>query len=228
MKKTFYIFLTLSYNFCFSQFAIVNDTDGFVNVRSSPKIENNISDKLDNGFIIYLFESQGNWIKVDYKKSGKDLHGYIYKDKIKYITDFKNIPLKSNLNGKAILIDENVKVEITETKFNKTKHVLKFLKGNSGILETINNLRILGTDGEIPKREYKSIDLEIKNIKTEIPNNALQNLYEPTLENTEANYDEINDILYIQSSNSDGAGGYEVLWIIEKNKFKNRIEEYDF
>jgi len=41
----------------FGQFAIVNDKDGYVNVRSSPKIEkNNIIDTLHNGSIVYVLK----------------------------------------------------------------------------------------------------------------------------------------------------------------------------
>jgi len=228
MKRIIYFFLIFNFNFCFSQFGIINDLDGFVNVRSSAEKGNNISDKLENGFIVYYFEPEGNWVNIDYKKNGKDLNGYIYKDRIKYITDFTNIPLKSNLNGKVKLENGNVKIEISETKFIKEKHKLKFYKNEKTQLDKIDNLQIFGTDGNIPKREYKSIQIEINNVKIELPNIALKNLYEPSLYNSKASYDEKNDILYILSSNSDGAGSYEIIWIIEKKKYKNRIEAYGF
>lgn len=202
--------------------------DGFVNVRRSAEKGNNVTDKLENGFIVYYFEIEGNWINIDYKKNGKELNGYIYKDKIKYITDFQKIPLKSELDGKVMLENENLKIEISETKFIKEKHKLKFLKNDKSILMEIDNLHFFGTDGNIPKREYKSIQIEINNIKIELPNEALKNLYEPSLYNTKANYDEKNDILYIFSSNSDGAGSYEIIWVIEKMKYKYRIEAYGF
>ena len=202
--------------------------DGFVNVRSSVEKGNNISDKLENGFIVYYFEPEGNWVNIDYRKNGKDLNGYIYKDRIKYITDFTNIPLKSNLNGKVILENDNVKIEVTETNFIKENHKLKFYKKNLKQLDEIDNLQIFGTDGNIPKREYKSIQIKINNLKIEMPNIALKNLYEPSLYNSKASYDKKNDILYILSSNSDGAGSYEIIWIIEKKKYKNRIEAYGF
>ena len=89
-------------------------------------------------------------------------------------------------------------------------------------------MQIFGTDGNIPKREYKSIQIEINNVKIELPNIALKNLYEPSLYNSKASYDEKKDILYILLSNSDGAGSYEIIWIIEKKKYKNRIEAYGF
>lgn len=228
MKGIIYFFLILNFNFCFSQFGIINDLDGFVNVRSSAEKGNNISDKLENGFIVYYFEPEGNWINIDYKKNGKDLNGYIYKDRIKSITAFQKIPLKSELDGKVKLENETVKIEISDTKFIKEKHKLKFLKNDKYVLVKIDNFQIFGTDGNIPKREYKSIQIEINNIKIELPNEALKNLYEPSLYNSKANYDEKNDILYVFSSNSDGAGSYEILWVIEKMKYKCRIEAYGF
>ena len=53
-----------------------------------------------------------------------------------------------------------------------------------------------------------------------LPKEALKNLFEPNSYSTSAHYDEANDILYIDSLNSDGAGSYEVLWIIEKKYSK--------
>ncbi|MCK8143404.1 hypothetical protein MW871_16045 [Flavobacterium sp. I-SCBP12n] len=228
MKRIIYFLLILNFNFCFSQFGIVNDLDGFVNVRNSTKIGNNITDKLENGFIVYYFEPEGNWINIDYKKNGKELNGYIYKDRIKYITDFKNLTLKSNLGGKATLENGSIIVEIIETKFIKENHKLKFYKNEKTQLEKIDDKQVFGIDGNIPKREYKSINIEIDEIEIDLPNIALKNLYEPTLYNSKASYDENNDILYIFSSNSDGAGSYEIIWVIEKKKYKYRIEAYGF
>lgn len=228
MKKLSVLILLFTFNFCLSQFAIINHKDGFVNVRSSAEKTNNILDKLENSFVVYCFEPKGNWINIDYTKNGKYLNGYIYKDRIKYITDFKKIALKSVRNGIAKLENDSVILEISETDFVKTKHQLKFHNNNLTQLNTIDNLHFFGTDGDIPKREYKSIKVVINNVILELPNSALKNLYEPSLFNSKANYDEANDILYIHSSNSDGAGGYEIIWIIEKKKFKSRIEAYGF
>jgi hypothetical protein len=136
--------------------------------------------------------------------------------------------LKSNLDGKVKMENGNIKIEITETKFEKEKHKLTFYKNNKTQLDKIDSLQIFGTDGNIPKREYKSIKIEIDKVKIELPKNALKNLFEPNLENSTANYDKINDILYISSMNSDGAGGYLIIWIIEKKSYRNRIEAYGF
>lgn len=227
MKQLFNLVLLLNFTFCFSQFGVISDSDGFVNVRSSAEIGENISDKLENGFVVYSFEPKGNWINIDYKKSGKELNGYIYKDRITYISDFENIPLKSNLNGKAKLEKGKIQIEISETSFNKEKHKLNFYK-NTNQLDKIDDTRVFGTDGNIPKKEYKSIKVEIGTVKIELPNSAFKNLYEPNLSNSKANYDEKNDILYISSANSDDAGGYEIIWVIEKKQYKYRFEAIGF
>lgn len=80
MKKIYFILLLFSFSSCYPQFAVIKDQDGYVNVRSSTKVSNNVSDKLNNGFIVYYFEPKGNWANIDYKKNEKELNGYIYKD----------------------------------------------------------------------------------------------------------------------------------------------------
>ena len=207
---------------------IIKDIDGFVNVKSTPESTINITDKLPNYFVVYAFNAGSNWINVDYKKNGAALNGYIYKDRIKYISDFKTIPLKSNHNGKAILENEIVKIEITETDFIKENHKLTYHKNQKSQLDKIDDLKIFGKDGELPTRQYKSITVEFKEAKIQLASRALANLYEPSLFNSTANYDEVKNVLYISSSNSDGAGGYEVIWIIENYRYKSRIEAFDF
>ena len=223
MKGIIYFFLIFNFNFCFSQFGIINDLDGFANVRNSAEKENNISDKLENGFIVYCFEPEGNWINIDYKKNGKELNGYIYKNRIKYITDFQKIPLKSEIDGKVKLENENVKIEICETKFIKEKHKLKFLKNDKSILVKIDNSQIFGTDGNIPKNEYLNFEIIVNSQKIQLPKEAYINLFEPNLDYTLVNYDENNNRLFIQSMNSDGAGGYAVIWMFENGKYQDRF-----
>ena len=95
-------------------------------------------------------------------------------------------------------------------------------------IKLINGKQYWGTDGEMPKSEYKSIIIDFGRRKIILPKVALDNLFEPNLTNTEVNYDQINDVSYIQSMNSDGAGGYQVIWKIDKGIYKNRFIAYGF
>ena len=148
MKRIIYFFLILNFNLCFSQFGIINDLDGFVNVRNSAEKGNNISDKLENGFIVYCFEPEGNWVNIDYKKNGKDLNGYIYKDRVKYISSFENVALKSNLDGKVKMKNGNIKIEITETKFESKLLGLK-IKFSYSTYRKLKSLSLKLNTGEV-------------------------------------------------------------------------------
>lgn len=231
MTKWIYLLFFLNFSFCFGQqfeFGVINDNDGFVNVRSSKEIKNNITDKLDNGFIVSHFGAEGNWILIEYKKNGKELNGYVYKDRIKGLTEFTKIPRIKTLENHTVFVNQKVKVDIVEQKFEKTKHTYKYYKENPNQLYKIDGKDIFGTDGRIPNKEYNSIKIEIDTLKLSIPKKAIENLYEPNSEYTLINYDEKSETLYIQSLNGDSAGGYALLWVIEKGKYKMRIETTPF
>ncbi|RZJ73607.1 hypothetical protein [Flavobacterium sp.] len=222
----FVFLLWTTFGFC--QFGIVNDPDGFCNVRSEAKFGKNITDKLANGFVVYVFEPKQNWSNIDYYKEGKDKNGFIYKDRIRLVSDFPQIPLKTSNSENAILETDKISIELIQTRFIPKNHKFGYFQNNNAIVTEIDGAKFFGTDGNIPKREYQSIKITIDGKPIELPKTAFRDLYEPTLHNTRANYDETNDILYVHSSNSDGAGGYDVVWIVEKGEYKTRSVEYGF
>lgn len=227
MKLTFFCFLLLSGNL-FAQYAIIKDNDGYVNVRNEAQKGNNISDKLENGFVVYGFQPDNNWVGIDYYKNNKDRSGYVYKDRIKYLSEFTKIPLIKETTAKVIFQKDSLNISIESKKFDSKTAKLAYLKNEKSILEKINGKKIWGTDGDIPRITYKLIRVTIGNKTIDLPKYAFEDLFEPNFSYTEINYDKKNDILYIASSNGDGAGGYEILWIIEKGKYKDRKIAYGF
>ena len=114
-----YIVFLLCSTRVFAQFAIVNDKDGYVNVRSSPKIEqNNVIDTLHNGSFVYVVveEKKGNWLYIQFKNNNNE--GYIYFDKVKYIPDYQNIPKVFKNENNLTFKDNTISVEIKIKKFN--------------------------------------------------------------------------------------------------------------
>ena len=232
MKKIIYFLLLINLSISYGQefeFAIIKDIDGFVNVRNTKNLnENNIVDKLENGFVVTHFGAEGNWILIDYEKNGKFQNGYVYKDRVLNISKFTKLTKKQIIENEVILANRKVEIKITEKEFEKTKHSFKYYKENPNQLYLIDEKEIFGTDGNIPKKEYNSIVIKIDTLKIELPNEAIENLYEPKLEFTNANFDEKTETYYIQSLNGDGAGGYAIIWIIEKGKYKKRITTTPF
>ena len=119
---------------------------------------------------------------------------------------------------------KEIQVALSTEKFDKNKHSFKYHKEYRDIIEKIDGEPFWGTDGNMPKREYKSIEVKIREKQVSIPQSAYNDLYESYLytEFNSVHYDKDNDILYIVANNGDGAGVYMVCWQIEKGVYKGR------
>lgn len=211
-----------------AQFAIISDPDGYVNIRSEAQKGSNISDKLNSGFPVYCYSPKNTWISIDYFKNNKDLSGYVYKDRVKYVSEYTKIPIIKQTQNNFIFKKDSLNITFESKKFDPKTAKLTYLKNYKSVLDKINGKKIWGTDGDLPRTTYKLITVEIGNKAIEFPKDAFDDLFEPNFYYTKINYNQKNDILYISSSNGDGAGGYEVLWIIEKGKYKERKIAFNF
>jgi hypothetical protein len=202
-------------------FAVINDKDGYVNVRKEKSVHSKVLKKLDNNTLIFVLEydkaQEGNWIYADNE-------GYIYNDRVKWIHNFPQIA-KGIAKGNTIVFEgKEIQVVLSTEKFDKSKHSFKYHKEYRDIIEKIDGKLFWGTDGNMPKREYKSIEVKIRGKQVFIPQSAYSDLYQPNLY-TDLNfvyYDKDSDILYIVANNGDGAGAYMVCWQIEKGVYKGR------
>ena len=202
-------------------FAVINDKDGYVNVRKEKSVHSKVLKKLDNNTLIFVFvydkADDGNWIHPDYE-------GYIYNDRVKWIHNFPQIA-KGIAKGNTIVFEgKEIQVVLSTEKFDKSKHSFKYHKEYRDVIEKIDGKLFWGTDGNMPKREYKSIEVKIRGKQVSIPQSAYNDLYESYLytEFNSVHYDKDNDILYIVANNGDGAGSYMVCWQIEKGVYKGR------
>lgn len=228
MKFILTICFTLITCFAFAQFAIIYDKDGYCNVRRYSEKGDNVIDKLNNGDFVYVFENKGNWANVDYAKNNQKRNGQVYKDRLILISSYPNIPLLTTDKSKTILQKDTLKIIVTQQNFDSSKHRFTYHKNYKDQIKFIDNKKYWGTDGGLPNTEYKSIDVFIGKTKVTLPKSALTNLYEINLYSSQVNHDKENDIIYIQCMNSDGAGGYEVIWKIEKTVYKERYIVYGF
>ena len=202
-------------------FAVINDKDGYVNVRKEKSVHSKVLKKLDNNTLIFVLEYDkayyGNWIYADNE-------GYIYNDRVKWIHNFPQIA-KGIAKGNTIVFQgKEIQVVLSTEKFDKSKHSFKYHKEYRDVIEKIDGKLFWGTDGNMPKREYKSIEVKIRGKQVSIPQSAYNDLYESYLytEFNSVHYDKDNDILYIVANNGDGAGAYMVCWQIEKGVYKGR------
>jgi hypothetical protein len=223
---TFYFLLYIS--FSYSQFAIVNDKDGILNVRDDGQQNSKVIDKLPNGHLIYCFENKGNWTNIDYTQKGKELNGYIYKDRFQLVSNFPELTVSKKTATSITLKKDTLEVKITQTNFDRKRHNFKYVKEYTDQIELIDNKKYWGMDGGMPTTQFESIVIKVGQKRVTVPKYALEGLYEPSIYNAKVNYERSNDTFYIQTMNSDGAGSYLVIWKIEKGIYKDRLVAYGF
>ena len=202
-------------------FAVINDKDGYVNVRKEKSVHSKVLKKLDNNTLIFVFvydkAHDGNWIYVDNE-------GYIYNDRVKWIEELPKVAKGVEKKNAIHFSGKDISVTLTSQKFDKSKHSFKYNKEYPDAIEKIDGKTFFGTDGNMPKEAYKSIEVKIRGKQVSIPQSAYNDLYESYLytEFNSVHYDKDNDILYIVANNGDGAGAYMVCWQIEKGVYKGR------
>jgi len=205
----------------YGQFALVADKDGYSNVRKEGQSGAPVIDTLHNGHLVFCWETKEGWTNIYYaKKTSEERPGYIHRDRFKLITDYVSIPAR----GKDYSVFSKDSIIVTQSirPFDKAQYRVSYVKGEPGVVASINGRQVYGTDGELPKRAYRSIRIRLGNRELALPKNAFDDLFEPTPWNTTVNYDRERDILYIQSMNSDGAGAYSVIWTIGKGEYIGR------
>lgn len=227
------LFLSLFFvQICFAQnnnygFYIVNDPDGWVNVRDN----GNIIDQLNNNKLVFVFvdelDGDDTWISVEYEKNNTDRNGFIHKSRLKRVIDLEKIPIEQESEDLYVFGDDSFKIKIETEPFDLTGRKLEYSKDYPA-LEKIDGKYIWGADGSIPQTQYKNIEITQNGKQYELPRNAFADLFEPSLDSVYIFYDKQTNTLYITTMNGDGAGGYVVAWSIQNGVYKERLVTHGF
>ncbi|WP_314809567.1 SH3 domain-containing protein [Capnocytophaga granulosa] len=222
--KFFVVLLLLISDIVFAQeeaFAVINDKDGYVNVRKGKSAQSKVLKRLNNKTIVFAYNydkaTDGNWIYTDEE-------GYIYNDRVKWIHKFPIIA-KGIAKGNTIVFEgKEIQVVLTSGKFDKSKHSFEYFKDSPTGIEVIDDELPYGTDGKMPTTEYRSIEVNIHGKRVSLPKDAYSDLYEPTFltDHNSVYYDKESDILYIVANNNYAERPYKVCWQIEKGVYKGR------
>ena len=223
MKFFIVLFLLIS-DIVFAQeeaFAVINDKDGYVNVRKGKSAQSKVLKRLNNKTIVFAYNydkaTDGNWIYTDEE-------GYIYNDRVKWIHKFPIIA-KGIAKGNTIVFEgKEIQVVLTSGKFDKSKHSFEYFKDSPTGIEVIDDELPYGTDGKMPTTEYRSIVINIHGKQVSLPKDAYSDLYEPTFltDHNSVYYNKESDILYIVANNNYAERPYMVCWQIEKGVYKGR------
>jgi len=138
----------------------------------------------------------------------------------------------------ALFSSKDLSVEITAARFDTALHKLTYANKKRTFLLKIDGNPIWGTDGNIPRKKISRVAVTVGEHVFNLPANALEGLYEPNFcygsrNETETAYCRVfistdKQRIYIYMENSDGAGGYEVVWVIQHGHYLKRILDYGF
>ena len=146
-----FIFFFNVYFFAKAQsFAIINDKDGFVNVRKDKNINSPVVGKLNNDDIFgYDPHDNSDWIEIYAQhlenENGQSIDGYIHKSRIFPLSNLKSLKNIKSFKDSCVAINDSLKVTIKSKLFNPKKHKLTYYRSDSNILTKIDDLHIWGT-----------------------------------------------------------------------------------
>jgi hypothetical protein len=139
----------------------------------------------------------------------------------------------SKNENSLLLISNNISFEIITSKFDSSNNKLEFKDGKYQ-LEKINDKPFWGTDGDIPTRKISKMVYWNNDSPVDVPSKYYNDLYQPNLHCYDSycyiyGYKTERNEIVIIMNNSDGAGGYTAILILDNNgNIKDRIVGYGF
>ena len=211
MRITFLIFFCSIFNFSFAQ------------------TDNDIPD---------YRSKKDNFLKMQEKDVRADLSQFTFaginESLIKHA--LHSLPLIGAKDDEIIFSNDTATVQITTGAFDATKHKVTWFADKYAV--KLDNHAFWGTENAVPKHIITSVVAIIEGDTVIIPQTAFIDLYEPHLYYTDAKgktktycnvYTSANKRnYYIYMLNGDGAGRYEVTWIIEDKHYLRRVIDWGF
>lgn len=221
MKKSLFILTTFLSYFAQAQFGIVQDKDGFANVRDEKSTSSKIVAKVNSNSIYPIDSDEENskWYLVEYQL---EKAGYVYHDRIKKLEDFEMISPTSANDSKIEFSVADYIIQLETQAFNSKKHKI-FKEGD--FVYAIDEKDFLGSDGMIPQTEFKSFKISFKGKDIIIPKEYFTNLYNANLSATKLTYNKELNQYYLFGTYSDGAGVYDALWVLDNGKIVKHIAQ---
>ncbi len=234
MKKILLVTSLLISSMSFAQsnnFGLIQDPDGYVNVRDEASTKSKVIDKLNNGAVVSLVgdyaENQFNYVL--YASKG---FGYVHDSRINTFKDFQKWTLQSsNMQSASYSLGQNkVNIITRKVQFKQSDFKKSIPKGQTEIVYThYKNKLFYGTDGALPTGElqFSSIDILYQGNKIHIPSQDLENYFFPATPLSKGGlqdfaeaeiYSKGQDLYFINTLVGGGAAQYVLMIHIQNGK----------
>lgn len=227
----------------YGQFAIIEDADGYTNIRDKNKkivgkvYENTIlaleedSDVDSYDAIMDIWTIPSHFVRYDGLDDDKsevakyDGSIFIHRSRVKRLNELPQLNKKIQNENKAIFYNDQYTVEIISQRLNLShkKDVKYHSFEEVKIPLEIDGYVVHGIDWDVSERdtEIKSINYSSNGKTHQFDAQQLSGLLNITPEYLDIAVHK--DTLYIYGFGGDGSGGYAVLWVIKDGGVKQLI-----
>lgn len=210
-----------------SNFGIIKDKDGYVNVREQGSTKSNIKGTIKNGEIVEITwadDGYDNWLSVGYDDKAT-FWGYVHMSRVQTLDKLPKIPFRSAEKNRLVFSNNGIEIEITFKQFdyNKEKQYFsgeydQFYKGKEvfGIKPTQDNPYV---------QVFETIKVTTQGKITNVPASEFESFFQVwnQADTYSCYYEKNSDRIFIESPIGDGGESTIVLFVFEKGKYKKTI-----
>lgn len=230
MRKTWILFIGFMSTFCSysqSEYAVINDPDGYLNVREKPGTQSAVIGQIleEEIFCVAEHGTANGWFHVNFMQEitedmdksdiqnildGKVLRaGYVYGNRVRRLPAPEHGFMTNN--------------DLSSDHFLAKDSLLIFMNiGQYQPRDSVTAKAMWGTDLNVPNRKITQAYLKVHDVRYHLPSKGF---FEPNFSSTELIYDpQLNDFI-ITMNNSDGAGYYFCVWQVKDN---GEVKRYAF
>jgi hypothetical protein len=127
-----------------------------------------------------------------------------------------------------------VRIVVQTKPFNAKEHQIKKVFKRETSQTSIDGKLALGTDATLPRREITSFRLTYDGHDIQIPRSLYADCYDPNLDKKSfwVKFADDGESVMAFMAGSDGAGGYQVFWILRKDgrhtRFSNAVSDANY
>ena len=196
---------------------IVEDADGYTNLRAAANLDSKVVGKVLSGGPVFVDpEPENGFHSVSLDKEDDYSDRYIHGSRLKPVTGWKAFGPEGST---GVLKHGGFEAVVKDPAFVASEH--RVTRNADGMV-LVNGKVPWGRDGGEPNRLLKLV-VSIGGKAVDLPAEATDNLYEPNLDTLVLlTPGDPAEHALLMMANSDGAGGYYVVWAFENGDYRGR------
>ncbi len=208
----------LTFQVSWGEVAIIQDPDAWTYVREAPDLKSEVIYTLHENKVFwydqYDLDQKKEWIPISILKNDYSLGCLQERFVMGFIHRSRILPLE-NIEEYS---GNDFSFEYELGNFDTTNKVIE--NYNQSGIEAINGRTLWGTDGIFPNTQVNGIKVIMDGRRINIHEIFYADLFEC---DNDFSIHKNDDTYFVHQWNSDGAGAYEIVWVLDKNGLKQRI-----